>query len=345
MNNYLKRTTLTVALVLFCTTAFAQQLGETSTRSNIVNDLPVFEQLMVNGIKEFKYDDQGRIIFTSMEIIDRLETGMSYELQEKVSYDGSGNIISYKHAGFGAGITARSFEYNGNGDVIRQIIKSSDYGNAEIEYRYEYDKNGNLTSITSKGSPWGDKTVHFAYKYDEKGNATYAASDDGIKMGTGSYYFGNKEALKIKAWKPEINPPYLWNMKTMYFLNPTLGAYKISAVGHNDQGNYIETEMIEKFNNLGPFYLDSEFDKSGKVIYQINFQHSLRYSYNQKGVLETIKPNDVRRFYVTDEKTGEQIESAEEAKSNRYNYYLEYKHELDSSGRIVKEIEYMVTAK
>lgn len=348
MNYFLKRFVLVTALALLCSAAFAQRLGETSTRSNIINDLPVFEQLMVNGIRHFRYDNQGRISVISTNRIDRLETGMNYELDEQFSYDNSGKIVSYRSIrpmGFGPTVNDRTFEYNGNGDIIHQKLVSSDLNDIPVDYNYDYDSKGNLTSITSKGNPMGDISVHFAYKYDDKGNATYAAGDNGMKMNTGDYYFGKKESIHIKAWKPEVSFQYPWEMKYRHTKSPGLGVYKIYTLGHNEKGNSIETELLENNTNMGPFYLDSEFDKSGKVIYQINFQSSLRYSYNQKDAPETIKPHGVKRYFVTDEKSGESVEWAEETEGNRYNYYFDYKYEYDSNGRIIKEIEYLVTAR
>ena len=320
-----KRTVIVAALVLLCSTAFAQQLGETTTRSNIVNDLPVFEQVTVTAIKKINYDTQGRIInTTAVQSRDR-----QAEIKEDFTYDNKGNIVVYKTVGpdaTGSGFftNERSFKYNQNGDVTYQKIitsfsKDNSY-NGQKEYSYEYEKNGNLTSIriVQSGNSaalnyYPSANMLFAYKYDENGNAIYAVDNCGRKWTS-----GDKESIHIKAWKPSTNITYLFEDDFRLLWGTITGVTNIFTTCKDKDGNLLVGEMDERFDLHKAYRI---FDNEGKLIQLRGRYEAVKYFYNDKELLERLV-----------------IELGNGLDSISY----EFKYEFDANGRIIKEIEYRI---
>ena len=344
MKRIFKQAVLAAVLIFLCTTAFAQKVGDSTTRLNEVNGTPKWEKCTVTSISEYEYDGQGRIISIKHEyselgsydvVYDRTDTGT-------FQYDSAGNIISCNLAFWGQQFEMgeptfydfnKTFTYNAKGDVASQnvnftLTSGNEKYNGMREYKYDYDKNGNVTSIKAKINDKPEVTWPFAYKYNDKGEAEYVTSPD-----FGSFKLDNWH-MELKGWKPvtclhqEFFSAHFWPLT---YRHP--GIFTLNLTEYDQKGN--KTGELISTDALGDPGFMYKLDTYGRPAHYMKIEGLLW------GLGEAIKTwenyNSWDANYEYDAK-GNISRNTQQG----WPYAYSYEYEYDSYGKVKKEIMYIV---
>ena len=345
MKNILKQAVIVAVLVLLCSTAFAQKVGDQTTRLNEVNGVPQWEKCTVATISDYEYDSNGRIVSIKHSYSERGSYDMVFDRTDSASfqYDSMGNITSCNLAFWGQQFQIgdstyydfnKTFTYNSNGDVTTQKVSftltaDNEKYQGSREYNYDYDKNGNVIAIKAKINDKPEVTWPFAYKYNDKGVAEYVTSPD-----FGSFKIDNWQ-MELKGWKPVASIHHTTFFERFFPLTyRTPGVFTLTAVEHDQTGK--KTSEVIFSDTLGDPGNVYKFDSAGKPVHAIRFEGL----FGELG--EAIKAweyyNSWEYNHEYDEK-GNLIRSTKQGWGGSYAYEYEY----DANGRVKKEIQYIVS--
>lgn len=344
MKTNFKQAVLATAFILLCSTAFAQKVGDETTRLSEVNGMPQWEKCTVDTISEYEYDSQGRIISIKHEYseLGSYETVYGRTDTGTFQYDSAGNIISCNLAFWGQQFEigestfydfSKTFTYNDKGDVISQNVDftlatgNEKYKGAR-EYKYEYDKNGNVSAIKAKINDKPEVTWPFAYKYNDKGEAEYVTSPD-----FGSFKLDNWH-MELKGWKPVPCLHYenfFANFWPLTYRNP--GIFTLNMTEYNQTGNKTgELISTDAFGDPGSLYI---MDNSGRPVHYME----IKGLFGDMG--EAIKAWEYYNSWNANYEYDAKGNISRNTKQG-WPYAYSYEYEYDDAGRVKKEIKYFV---
>jgi len=182
------------------------------------------------------------------------------------TYDSQGRMVSQE---------------TGTGDILKMAYNSANSRLVKIDYngaitRFTYDKNSNLLSVIS---PAGRKTV---YQYDEHGRRISITDGEGRTTGFEYDTLGNM----VKQTNPDKSV-----ISWQYNKNGRM-TRQIDPMGNFTTITYKPSGMIDSITRTGKESTSYQYNGYRQLIKETIGTHTIRYTYNKRGLLSRIEYPD-----------------------------------------------------
>jgi hypothetical protein len=196
-------------------------------------DFNAFRSGEPDGVAAFHYDEDGRLLLVNVEgsrvdqavaaldipEIELLYLGVTYDGSYSVSYEygGNGQLLRDVREGMvpelGRSTETRDYDHHGKLTRLETSTDNAQYfRNSLIIIHYEYDEHGNRVRETRDidGDGVIDQRGSWTYRYDDHGQAIrmdYDTQDDGIVDEFHSWEYDNRGNLIAEEWsRPNAGP-------------------------------------------------------------------------------------------------------------------------------------------
>ena len=279
-----------------------------------VTDYELAQYPFVNETEEYKYDQNGNILFHLS-----LNEYRGYKMHETYLYDEHGNKTAYMIEDSLVTI----YEYDENNRLIRESVHEvnpalagnrewamAEPGEIRSEYFYEYDNNGRLSI---KLDPGLSRDSEFA-KYTSEDNVLfndswheYTYGEDGKLLKEAYFAFGTKGYEDVYTYDERGNllskvtldddyprsEEYEYNENNVCVSRKTYSRENLTTeVTYNDQGKTLTLITYDFYDNIGEKTneLRYEYDEEGRKIrcwYNNSLESGIsEYTYDENGNLK-----------------------------------------------------------